>query len=238
MEYQEFYEISSQELKEMKIDMQEYQIKNLYTYMKLLLEKNQKMNLTAITKPEEIITKHFLDSLSICHYLDLHKEIIDVGTGAGFPGLPIAIMREDLKMFLLDTLKKRVDFLDTIKMQLKLSNVKTIWGRVEDIAHKEEYREKFDYAVSRAVAPLNILLEYMLPLIKVGGMCICMKGPNIQDESLKMEHVIELLGGKLIKIDEIKIKENIRNIILIQKIKNTNEKYPRKAGIPTKKPLT
>lgn len=153
----------------------ENEIEKFYQYMKLLLEWNEKINLTAITDESEIIRKHFIDSLTISKLIKEDTNVVDVGTGAGFPGMPLAITKK-VKVTLVDSLNKRINFLNIVKEAIELDNVNTVHGRAEEVGQNEKYREKFDYAVSRAVAPINVLLEYMLPLVKVGGYCLCMKG--------------------------------------------------------------
>lgn len=212
-------------------------IQSFFEYMQLLLEWNEKINLTAITDEKEIILKHFIDSLTISKYCDGGK-LIDVGTGAGFPGIPLKIWNDNLDVTLLDSLNKRITFLEKIIKELKLNNTYAIHGRAENVALQDEYREQYDYAVSRAVAPMNVLLEYMLPFVKVGGKCICMKGSNIKelDEAKK---ALEILGGKVVEIEEFCLPntEIKRNNIIIEKIRKTPQKYPRKAGKPGKEPI-
>lgn len=221
------------------IDVNEEQVKLFYNYMNLLLEWNEKINLTAITEQDDIILKHFIDSMTVLGYLDDEKNIIDVGTGAGFPGIPIAIMCKNKKITLMDSLNKRIKFLDDVKEKNKLNNITTIHSRAEDLGKNDKYREKFDVAISRAVANLTTLVEYMLPFVKVGGKCICMKGQDVEDEIRNSEIAIELLGGEIETIDEFKLPgtDMKRNIVVIRKINKTNNKYPRKAGTPLKEPL-
>jgi len=216
----------------------ENEIEKFYQYMKLLLEWNEKINLTAITDESEIIRKHFIDSLTISKLIKEDTNVVDVGTGAGFPGMPLAITKK-VKVTLVDSLNKRINFLNIVKESIELDNVNTVHGRAEEVGQNEKYREKFDYAVSRAVAPINVLLEYMLPLVKVGGYCLCMKGPKVIDEMQGIENVAEKLGGKYIKLEELEIpgEESRKNVIIIKKVESTNKKYPRKPGTPAKQPL-
>lgn len=216
----------------------ENEIEKFYQYMKLLLEWNEKINLTAITDESEIIRKHFIDSLTISKLIKEDTNVVDVGTGAGFPGMPLAITKK-VKVTLVDSLNKRINFLNIVKESIELDNVNTVHGRAEEVGQNEKYREKFDYAVSRAVAPINVLLEYMLPLVKVGGYCLCMKGPKVIDEMQEIENVVEKLGGKYIKLEELEIpgEESRKNVIIIKKVESTNKKYPRKPGTPAKQPL-
>lgn len=216
----------------------ENEIEKFYQYMKLLLEWNEKINLTAITDESEIIRKHFIDSLTISKLIKEDTNVVDVGTGAGFPGMSLAITKK-VKVTLVDSLNKRINFLNIVKESIELNNVNTVHGRAEEVGQNEKYREKFDYAVSRAVAPINVLLEYMLPLVKVGGYCLCMKGPKVIDEMQGIENVAEKLGGKYIKLEELEIpgEESRKNVIIIKKVESTNKKYPRKPGTPAKQPL-
>lgn len=236
MEYSEFERSFIGKAKECNINVNNCE--KFYNYMNLLIEWNENINLTAITKPEDIIEKHFLDSLSIQKYIKENDKIIDVGTGAGFPGIPIAITTKT-NITLLDSLNKRVKFLNEVKENLNLNNVETIHGRAEEVAKMNKYREKFNIATSRAVAPMNVLLEYLLPFVKVGGLCLCMKGPNYKDEMTNINNVANILGGTIENIENIKLLDGKieRNIIVFKKEKNTPSRYPRKAGTPSKEPL-
>ena len=237
MEFNEFKENFLKEIEKIKLNISDDSIKKLYDYMKLLLEWNEKINLTAITDENEIIKKHFVDSLTIFNLVKENYKIIDVGTGAGFPGIPIAITK-NVDITLLDSLNKRINFLNEVKLSLGLNNIETVHGRAEEIAVKPEYRERYDIAVSRAVAPMNVLLEYLLPFVKVGGFCICMKGPKVSEELENIENVIKILGGRFVRIENLDFdKEMERNIVIIEKVNNTNKKYPRKPGMPAKQPL-
>lgn len=238
MEYSEFEQELTNNSKKINEEITGNQAKDFYKYMLLLLEWNQKMNLTAITDEKEIMYKHFIDSISINKYIKNANNIMDVGTGAGFPGIPLKLLNKDINFVLVDSLNKRISFLEEIKKELKLEKIELIHARVEDLAKNEEYREKIDIVVSRAVANLSTLLEYMLPFVKIGGMCICMKGPNIEEEIEKSKNALEVLGGKIENIEKLILPGNLeRNIIIVKKVKKTLEKYPRKAGIPAKQPL-
>ena len=165
------------------IEFDEKQIKQFYEYMLLLIEWNEKINLTAITDPEEIILKHFIDSLTINKYINENKTIADIGTGAGFPGIPLKIYRSDLKITLVDSLNKRINFLNEVITKLNLKDINTVHSRVEDFGKNKEYREKYDYVTARAVANLATLSEYLIPICKINGKCICMKGSEIKEGS-------------------------------------------------------
>ena len=238
MNFDEFLKLFKNYSQSLNIDVNEEKIKKFYLYMNLLIEWNDKINLTAITEPKEVIIKHFIDSLTIADKIENNSKIIDVGTGAGFPGMPLAITKK-VNVTLVDSLNKRINFLNIVKDSIKLENVNTVHSRAEELGKNEKYREKFDYAVSRAVAPINVLLEYMLPLVKVGGYCLCMKGPKVIDEMKGIENVAEELGGKYIKLEELEIpgEESRKNVIIVEKVENTNKKYPRKPGMPAKQPL-
>lgn len=220
-------------------NLNDRQIEQFEDYKKLLISWNEKINLTAITDEDQIVLKHFIDSLTISKFIDDNSRIIDVGTGAGFPGIPLKIYNDTLKVTLVDALNKRIAFLDEAIQNLKLNEICAIHSRAEDLARVNGQRECYDYAVSRAVANLSTLVEYLLPFVKVGGECICMKGPNIEDEIDNSKNAIEILGGKIEKVERLVLPDSdmIRNIIIIKKIRRTDFKYPRKAGIPVKKPL-
>ena len=239
MEINEFKKIMKMNLKELNIELSDLQLEQFYNYMNILLEWNKFMNLTGITEPEEVITKHFVDSLTVLDKIDKNAIIIDVGTGAGFPGIPIKIAFPETKVVLLDSLNKRIKFLNEIIENLELVDIETIHGRAEEYGKNKNYREKYDIAVARAVAPLNILLEYLMPFVKVNGKCLCMKGSSSEEEIKNSENAVKVLGGKLIKTEDFYIPNTDmkRRIVEVNKIKGTNNKYPRKAGTPSKEPL-
>lgn len=215
------------------------QINDFNEYAKMIVEWNKIINLTSITDLDEIHLKHFIDSLTISKYIKNGDNVVDVGTGAGFPGIPLKIYDNSIKVTLVDSLNKRIKFLENVIDTLKLSNIVAVHARAEDIGRDNKYRENFDIATSRAVANLSVLVEYLLPLVKVGGKCVCMKGPNIEDEVLDSKNAIKLLGGEIEKIDNFQLPNSDirRNIIVIKKIKKCDKKYPRRPGEPLKKPL-
>lgn len=239
MEKEKFKELMCYYGKQIDIEFDDKQINQFYDYMNLLLEWNEKINLTAIVEPEEVILKHFIDSLTINKYIEKNKTIADVGTGAGFPGIPLKIYRPDLNVILVDSLNKRINFLNEVIDKLDLKEISTVHSRVEDFGRDKKYRESFDYVTARAVANLTTLSEYLIPITKVNGKCICMKGNDVKEEITNSKNAINLLGGKISKIDEFKLPNSdiSRNVIIIDKMKNTPNKYPRKAGIPAKEPL-
>ena len=227
------------------IDISDDQIEKFKSYYELLIEKNKVMNLTTITEKNEVIIKHFIDSIAIIPYLkkldliDSNKRIIDIGTGAGFPGIPLKIMLPDIEFTLLDSLNKRVGFLKEVIDNLDLSGIEAIHGRAEDYAVDKKYREKYDFCVSRAVANLSTLSEYCIPFVKTGGLFISYKAGESEEEINNSKNAIKLLGGKINKVEEFILPETdaTRVFVLINKLTSTDKKYPRKAGIPTKKPL-
>lgn len=239
MEFEEFKREFEKYLAKMNISLLKEQYEQFYAYMELLIEWNEKMNLTAITEPKEIILKHFVDSLTIAKYVEEGKSVIDMGTGAGFPGIPIKIYRKDVKVVLADSLNKRIKFLDEVIDKLKLENVETIHCRAEELGKNKQYREKFDYATSRAVANLSTLSEYLMPFVKLNGKCIFMKTIEVDEELEKAKKAIKTLGGKVEKVDKFEIPKSDlgRSIIIVKKEKITPSKFPRKPGTPAKEPL-
>lgn len=239
MEEKEFKEELEKRAKQFQINLFEKEQNQFYQYMQLLLEWNTKINLTAITEPKEVLTKHFIDSISIVPYIEENAKVLDIGTGAGFPGIPLKIVLPQNHLTLLDSLNKRINFLNEVITSLKLEGIEAIHGRAEEFCRTAERRESYDIVTSRAVAKLNVLLEYMLPFVKIGGKCICMKSLEIDEELEDAKRAIEVLGGKLEEIRTITLENTdiTRKIIIIKKVKETPEKYPRKAGTPVKEPI-
>ena len=228
--------------KKINIELTDKQAGQFVKYYEMLVEKNKVMNLTTITEYSDVVVKHFADSLLVSNVIDLKSvnNIIDVGTGAGFPGIPIKIVFPDIKVTLLDSLNKRINFLNEVITELELENVKCIHGRAEDYGHNSEYREKYELCVSRAVANLSTLSEYCLPFIKVNGNFISYKASNIDEELSGAVNAIAKLGGKIehtITLELPNEKEVERNFVVIRKISKLNNKYPRKSGTPSKEPL-
>ena len=239
MKLEEFSKYLSDYGEKIGLKFSKKQEEQFFKYMNLLIEWNEKINLTAIVEPKEIILKHFIDSLTINKYIEKASSIVDVGTGAGFPGIPLLIYRDDIKVTLVDSLNKRLIFLQEVINQLDLKNVKVIHSRVEDFGKNKNYREKFDIATSRAVANLATLSEYLVPLVKISGKIISMKASNAKEEINDAQKAIEVLGGKIEKIEEFDLPESDigRTIIIIDKNKCTPAIYPRKAGTPAKEPI-
>ena len=228
-------------IKELGLGLDDDQIAQFMEYYELLVEWNQFMNLTAITEFEEVCMKHFIDSISLCRAVDCTRDytVIDVGTGAGFPGIPLKIAFPNLKITLLDSLGKRVKFLNEVIKRLGIEDIEAIHGRAEDFAKSGQLREQFDLCVSRAVANLSTLSEYCLPYVKIGGFFISYKSEKISDEMQAAQHAIALLGGDIYDQKEFMLPNSdiYRNLFQIKKVIATPKKYPRKAGIPSKEPL-
>ena len=228
-------------LEKLNIHLNEKQVYQFMKYYEMLIETNKVMNLTAITDFDEVIDKHFVDSLALIQAIDLNKElkVIDVGTGAGFPGIPLKIAFPELDILLLDSLNKRIHFLDQVISELGLENIQTIHGRAEDFGKNPLYREKFDLCVSRAVANLSTLSEYCVPFVTVDGYFISYKSGKVQEELDASRHAVDILGGKVEKCLNYALADTDmeRSLVVIHKLKPTKKAYPRKAGKPSKEPL-
>lgn len=239
MNFEDFRKELVEKALKIRIELSEHQIEQFYIYMKLLTEWNEKINLTAIIEPKEIILKHFIDSLTISSQIQQSITIADIGSGAGFPGIPLKIVNPEKELVLIDSLSKRVNFLNEVIKKCNINGITAIHARVEEIGHNSKYRGQFDVTTSRAVAKLNVLLEYMMPLVKLGGKCICLKGPNIDDEIEESKKALNILGGEISKIEKINLpdSDNKRTIIEVLSVKQLPNKYPRKPGTPTSSPL-
>lgn len=234
--------IFESKLESLEIALTDMQKKQFLKFYELLVEWNKVMNLTGITEYEEVNEKHFIDSLSIVKAIDINnvKTAIDIGTGAGFPGIPLKIAFPHLKIVLLDSLNKRINFLNHVIQELGLKDIETIHGRAEDFAKQEKYREKFDLCVSRAVANLSTLSEYCVPYVKTNGFFVPYKSGEVEDEVAQAQKAIILLGAETKEVIKFQLPgtEIGRSFIIIEKVKNTAKKYPRKAGLPAKEPLS
>ena len=233
--------IFESKLNELGVTLTEEQKQQFDKFYELLVEWNKVMNLTGITEYEEVNEKHFVDSVSIVKAIDINKveTVIDIGTGAGFPGIPLKIAFPHLKIVLLDSLNKRINFLNTVIDELGLTDIRTIHGRAEDFAKQNKYREKFDLCVSRAVANLSTLSEYCIPYVSVGGMFVPYKSGEIDEEVEESKKAVRILGGKMVDVVKFQLPgtEIGRSFVKIEKTQNTTKKYPRKAGLPAKDPL-
>lgn len=222
-------------------NLTEQQNKQFVTYFDMLIDWNQKINLTAIEEPTEVAYKHFVDSACLMRVVpDLkHKTMIDIGTGAGFPGVPLNIMEPELYVTLFDSLNKRILFLQELCKALELKNIRAVHGRAEEFGIKPDYRQQFDIATARAVARMPVLLEICLPFVKKGGIFIALKGPELENEIIESSNALKELGGKVVDVQQFTLADGAytRNLAVIEKIKDTPKKYPRKAGTPQKKPL-
>lgn len=219
------------------IELNDIQISQFETYFNFLVEENQKYNLTAITSPEDVVLKHFIDSVLPYKDISINSSVVDIGTGAGFPGLPLKILRPDIKLTLVDSLQKRINFLNQLLTLLNIKDVETVHARAEDFIKIK--REKFDIAVSRAVAAIPTLAEYLIPFVKIGGKIFMYKGINL-DEELKIgQKAIQILGAKQEKILNFSLKEieSERKILILTKIKTTDKIYPRNKNLPKLKPI-
>lgn len=235
-----FKDILLKTAEQSQLELSDKQVELFTRYYELLIEWNEKMNLTALTEPQDVALKHFCDSILLLKYTDIPQDssLIDVGTGAGFPSIPVKIMRPDIKLCLLDSLNKRLVFLKEVVNELGLTSVEIIHSRAEDGARQTNLREKFDFATSRAVAQLNVLSEYCLPYVKVGGAFLAMKGKYSEEEISNAKSAIKLLGGKTEKVSTYNLTDGSeRTIIDVRKIVKTDKLYPRNSSKIKSKPL-
>ena len=234
---EKFYNIISKIFEKNKIDLTEEQKKNFFKYYTLLTSWNEKFNLTTITSLEDVIVKHFLDSVIAQKFIKPNSKIIDIGAGAGFPSLPLKILRPDLTVLMVDSVNKKVIFLQEVIDKLNLKNITAIHSRIEDLANKKEYREQFDVCVSRAVASLNTLSEYAIPFVKIGGEMLAYKASNIEEEIKISNKAISILGGKIKEVCKFNIEGVERNIVKISKLSLSPIKYPRGGNKPRLCPI-
>lgn len=228
-------------LRELGLDVSEEIIDKLSLFMNIMLEWNEKVNLTAITEEKEVYIKHFLDSATCLStgYIKDGMKLIDVGTGAGFPGVPVKIIKDNVEMTLLDSLNKRISYLNEVVAKLKLGKVRTVHARAEEAGVAKDHREAYDIVLSRAVASMNVLCEYCIPFVKVGGFFLCQKGSDMEQELKDAETAIRVLGGVVREIKEYTLPSSDikHSIIIIEKVTNTPTKYPRKPGKPAASPI-
>lgn len=238
MDFKEFEKLFIEECKRNNINIEDINIEKFYNYMLGIIEWNDKINVTAITEKKEFLVKHFIDSLTISRFIEDGKRLIDIGTGAGFPGIPLKIAYPNMEVTLIDSVNKKLNVIREVSNSIKLDKLEIIHSRAEDLANNSKYREQYDYVTTRAVSNLSTIAEYMIPFLKIGGKAICMKGPNYEDELKDAEKAISILGGKIEKVENLLISNEIeRNIIIISKIKSTPNKYPRGQGKPLKEPI-
>jgi 16S rRNA (guanine527-N7)-methyltransferase len=234
-------EILSEGAKELDIRLSERQVRQFLAYLEILLSWNKRMNLTSLEDPEEIIVSHFLDSLTIFKVIDSHNGIsaLDIGSGAGFPGIPLKIINPEISLALLDASRKKTEFLRYLAKSLELEDLEVIWGRAEEYGRKKEYRQRYDLVLARALAKLNTLAELGIPFLKVGGLFIAQKGEKLTLEADEAKQAIEILGGNLKGIISLKLpfSQALRKLVIIDKIAETSPKFPRRSGIPRKRPL-
>ncbi|OAA83096.1 16S rRNA (guanine(527)-N(7))-methyltransferase RsmG [Clostridium ljungdahlii] len=235
----QYFKIIDTACKDVGLEFDEEKYNKFIKYKDILKFWNNKINLTTIVEDEDIIKKHFIDCVKIFKFSPLRdiSNVIDIGTGAGFPGIPMKIVNPQIKVVLLDSLNKRINFLNQVISDIELNDIKCIHGRAEDFSKDIEYREKFDAAVSRAVANLTVLSEFCIPYIKLGGYFVAMKGPSVEDEIKESKKAVSILGGKIEDIIRIENDDLNHNLVVIKKVKRTPNMYPRKAGIVSKKPL-
>lgn len=238
MNLQEFQEVFKIECANNNIIFEQNKSEKLYNYMNLILDWNEKINLTAIKDEKEFVVKHFIDSLTVNSLLTNVKRVLDIGTGAGFPGIPLKIYNQDSEFTLIDSVNKKIMVLNDVIEKLELGKIEALHIRAEELAKNLNYRESFDIVTTRAVSNLSTISEYMLPFVKIGGKAICMKGPSVEQEMEDAKNAIKLLGGEIEKIEKFNINDELeRNLIVIKKINKTDKKYPRGQGKPAKEPI-
>jgi 16S rRNA (guanine527-N7)-methyltransferase len=239
MEFEEFKKIFYKELKQNNIIIDESLYETFYYYMKEIIKWNEKINVTSITDEKMFIVKHFVDSLTINDIVKDKAKLIDIGTGAGFPGIPLKFVNPKCNVTLIDSVNKKLNVIRDITEKQKITNLEIIHSRAEDLARNIFYREKYDVATTRAVSKLSTIAEYMLPFVKIGGIAVCMKGPNYEEELIESKNAIKILGGEIEKIETVNINDEIeRNNIIIRKVNKTPLNYPRNNGKPLKEPIT
>ncbi len=227
--------------KSLRIELSSSQINAFLAFENLLLGWNEKFNLTSITDPEDIHIKHFLDSLTVLRLIQNSDEfsLIDIGTGAGFPGIPLKIMLPEMALTLVESSQKKSEFCKAVVNELHLANTSVVAARAENLGKDPHHREKYDWAVARAVADLSVLAEYLLPFVKIGGKALAMKGTNAEGEIQKASHALKILGGEIFEIEKLNLPKSYgeRTLIVMNKVTITPEAYPRRAGMPSKKPI-
>ena len=239
MSFEEFKEVFLKELSILNtnIDINDEVIKMFFDYMNGIISWNDKINVTAIIEPKEFIVKHFVDSITINEIINNEGKLLDVGTGAGFPGIPIKLLNNKLSVTLIDSVNKKLNVIRDVTKDMNIDNLEIIHSRAEDLARDNNYREKYDYVTTRAVSNLSTILEYMVPFLKVNGIAICMKGPNFKEEIDDSTNTFKVLGICLKEVKKYVFEGQERNVLIIEKIKKTDEKYPRGGGKPLKEPL-
>lgn len=237
----QYFDMMKKECESVGLDLEENKYNNFIKYKDLMKEWNNKLNLTAITDDKEIIIKHFVDSIKSFNFKFLKEKVkmIDVGTGAGLPGIPIKIVNDNSQVVLLDSLQKRINFLNEVINELHLENIEAVHGRAEDFANDPNYRETFDVAISRAVANMAVLSEFCLPFVKVNGYFVALKGPSVDEELKEARNAIGTLGGKVEQIIKVKFEDDNlnHNLVIVKKVRKTPKQYPRRAGVVAKKPI-
>lgn len=219
------------------INLSDDVLKNFYDYMNGIISWNDKINVTAIVDPDEFIVKHFIDSITINEIVENKGKLLDIGTGAGFPGVPIKLLNDKLSVTLIDAVNKKLNVIRDVSKDMNIDNLEIIHSRAEDLARDKNYREQYDYVTTRAVSNLSTILEYMIPFLKVNGIAICMKGPNYKEEIEEAKNTFKVLGIKLKEVKKYVFEGQARNVLIIEKLKKTDEKFPRGGGKPLKEPL-